>query len=614
MSLAGTVRGDELQESNGSISQSQTSARPALRSSSSQTSLSEGYSSAASSDGEGVHGAETPEAWLKRRMESKRRRVEEEIEQYRKQKLEELKSYEKRLLKKYKVKKQKANLKGFSGLSEEIKSKLDDSTNKAEGEGKKAILDESSPPYERELHGIFTPSYLPLLEGSYFNNLENDTPARRRSSSISEHTSTSLYSPPDVSVSVISAGIASRRHSLSATGVPLPPSLKPRSSFGQTTPRQKSPKRVTFKLDETMPIPSRSSPSKVEESEMPSLLAAHMQNGHLESSELQVDAEPTKNAEVLESATALNTALNSGTPLMTNGEAVSANTAPLILNVPPLKDSADHSTDTTAPTLIRPLPGSITNGSLAAINTGIDLNAFEDDDEDVFDMDESVPMMDDDGAEPVQPPVDPFADMERLPYRRSSISSPLSSQNTQILAASLPQAFTPGSFTPGSIRRRSISKYLPEDDDVDAEPEPPRSPSATSPTKPDVVYNRANPPNSLPISVSAPPLPQARFESTGPRVTPLPTPSNKLLNPFASPKNSPYFTKVAAEVAKQAEAEGTIGVGSVVGGIDGSTGYDEFPSGSMVFGSRVNDGQMSFSMKLRAEEEKMEKNMRSNRA
>ncbi|KAF8455304.1 hypothetical protein BGX38DRAFT_1167920 [Terfezia claveryi] len=126
-----------------------------------------------------------------------------------------------------------------------------------EGSKEKEVKEEKdkSPPFEEEIQraGLFTPTYLPLLDDTYSRASPIATPprpiiqARPHSEPLAQSQS---YTRP------------------ASPGPPLASSLKHSSSYSSgfssgSGPRHlkpKSPKRVSFKLDEAKPVPSRSTP------------------------------------------------------------------------------------------------------------------------------------------------------------------------------------------------------------------------------------------------------------------------------------------------------------------------------------------------------------------
>ncbi|RPB02065.1 hypothetical protein L873DRAFT_1674119 [Choiromyces venosus 120613-1] len=115
----------------------------------------------------------------------------------------------------------------------------------------------SSPPFDKDLQAAFTPRYLPLLDNNYQSPPTSPPPNKIMSSP--------PQSPKELLPKI--ATIPSRSgNSPGSPAVPLASSLKSSSgsSFGTISKsagiRQKSPKKVTFQFEDESSVPSRSSP------------------------------------------------------------------------------------------------------------------------------------------------------------------------------------------------------------------------------------------------------------------------------------------------------------------------------------------------------------------
>lgn len=122
----------------------------------------------------------------------------------------------------------------------------------------------TSPPFEKELQaaGLFTPRYLPLLDDNYFRPTSPPTssmpqdPSTSKTQTLSQQVMSKLTDIPS----------SSSRTGNTSPVYPLASSLK--SSSGSSTStmsksgtaKQKSPKRVTFQFEDEDSVPSRSSP------------------------------------------------------------------------------------------------------------------------------------------------------------------------------------------------------------------------------------------------------------------------------------------------------------------------------------------------------------------
>jgi len=126
-----------------------------------------------------------------------------------------------------------------------------------EGSREKEVKEEKdkSPPFEEEIQlaGLFTPRYLPLLDDTYSRTSPIAT-SPRPITPIRSHSEPPAQSPTYTRPT--------------SPGAPLASSLKHSSSYSSgfssgSGPRHlkpKSPKKVSFKLDEAKPVPSRSTP------------------------------------------------------------------------------------------------------------------------------------------------------------------------------------------------------------------------------------------------------------------------------------------------------------------------------------------------------------------
>ncbi|KAF8466678.1 hypothetical protein BDZ91DRAFT_794061 [Kalaharituber pfeilii] len=250
------------------------------------------------------------EAKLLRRLETKRREIDEEIEAFKLAKEDEYAEYERRLRERKRRKQQRKKLqeeardgdlkhdtqsqttvKPKSGILKETSHyeeepdtelpfaisspaalmalneqnlgdplTISDSTDLAEASPSTVDAEPQphkfkSPPFEEEIQlaGLFTPRYLPLLDDTYSRHSSISSP--RPATPPKQHSPPSRDSPTD-----------SYSRSTSP-GAPLASSLKNSASSGFSNAsgrhcqlKPKSPKKVSFKLDETTPIPSRSTP------------------------------------------------------------------------------------------------------------------------------------------------------------------------------------------------------------------------------------------------------------------------------------------------------------------------------------------------------------------
>lgn len=529
------------------------------------------------------------EAKLLRRLEIKRREIDDEIEAFKTAKEEEYAEYERRLRERRRRKQQKRKenqeegardddvkhggqisahsnsttrsgiLKGLSRFDEEpdelpfaISSPAallalneqnstdsltlggsDDSSSQptqasdrehASEQNEEEEAKYTSPPFEEEIQlaGLFTPRYLPLLDDTYSRTSPVSvsprpiTPTRPAS----QHAEGSFHGynrPASPSAPLASSLRNSHSSGFSSGSGPRP--LKP-----------KSPKRVSFKLDEAKPIPSRSTPPQtaltfgddIDQNEDPDAIGVEQ--------------------------------LENEDPM--NGLGVSPRSTPLFGSNITTSVIAEASTSSSVPSSFRDslvVPTRITDGVVEVAGGGqfreggisprIDdhdwesvdrgdanggFGAIDDDDEDLFDMDETLPISPTDedsnsnnpGIRSTSPdfdadniwtgvaapseivatphglreatslpkygPISPFGSLgipqSQLPSgRRGSVPFSFESLERNAVPASVPNKTSANGFGSslrngnarqlnGSFRRRSVQKYV--DDEPDAPPMP----------------------------------------------------------------------------------------------------------------------------------------------
>lgn len=114
---------------------------------------------------------------------------------------------------------------------------------------------DSSPPYEKELIGLFAPNFLPLLDSRYrFSPPKSPTQSVAMSSTVTA-TQTHTSEPQT---------LPKLKTDSTTPAYPLASSLKSSASSSVSTAssakKPKSPKRVTFQFEDESSVPSRSSP------------------------------------------------------------------------------------------------------------------------------------------------------------------------------------------------------------------------------------------------------------------------------------------------------------------------------------------------------------------
>ena len=363
-----------------------------------------------------------------------------------------------------------------------------------------------SPPFEEEIQraGLFTPNFLPLLGDTY------------------SRTSPVAVSPRPITPT--SSGSSHNHSRPQSPSAPLASSLKTSASSGSSSAsskqlKPKSPKRVSFKLDETAPVPSRSTPPQTiltftDQTEDPDVIAVEQveqldELSFSPRSAPMINTAMTKSVVVealVESSSLLGDALVVPTKISDGLVEVAGGGQFRDGGISPRADNDDwESVD----------KGDV-HGGFGAVDD-------DDDDEDLFDMDETLPISPTDedgntdnpgirstspdfdadvvwagvtapsdivatphglreaGSLPKFSPISPYGSLgipqSHLPGRRGSMPFSFDTLQDPAVPTSLPSpGYAPGIKNPrqpnGTFRRKSVQKYVEDEDDT-----PPPMPS-----------------------------------------------------------------------------------------------------------------------------------------